>query len=218
MIVICPKCSSKFVVKADMIGAKGRKVRCSKCKEQWLQSPDKKALQELKKLNIAKTPNKASPMKKGANVPSIQREKTSILKIASFSLATIILLFAISFANIIALQDKYPSYYNAIFGENSKGLAFYDIKINKIDLENHRDIFILGKVVNESSKIKDMPKVRLAIFDKNNEAIQDIIFELQDEKINPNQAIEFQNKISNIPFEAEKIAIDLGNSVELYSR
>ena len=40
MLVICPKCSCSYLVRADQIGTLGRAVRCGACKTQWVAMPD----------------------------------------------------------------------------------------------------------------------------------------------------------------------------------
>lgn len=40
MILTCPECSTKYVVKDDAIPAGGRQVRCAACKASWHQDPD----------------------------------------------------------------------------------------------------------------------------------------------------------------------------------
>ena len=40
MIVTCPSCYIKFKVDSAALGAKGRKVRCSKCAHDWFQVPE----------------------------------------------------------------------------------------------------------------------------------------------------------------------------------
>jgi predicted Zn finger-like uncharacterized protein len=40
MIITCPSCATQFFVPDDKIGPHGRRVRCAKCAEQWLQKPE----------------------------------------------------------------------------------------------------------------------------------------------------------------------------------
>jgi len=40
MIVTCPSCDIRFKVDTAALGAKGRKVRCSKCAHDWFQTPE----------------------------------------------------------------------------------------------------------------------------------------------------------------------------------
>ena len=40
MILTCPACDTKYVVKDDAIPPQGRQVRCASCKHSWHQDPD----------------------------------------------------------------------------------------------------------------------------------------------------------------------------------
>ena len=40
MILTCPACDTKYVVKDGAIPPGGRQVRCASCKHSWHQSPD----------------------------------------------------------------------------------------------------------------------------------------------------------------------------------
>lgn len=47
MILTCPECSASYNVPAEAIGPEGRTVRCKKCKHEWFQKGEKKALEDL---------------------------------------------------------------------------------------------------------------------------------------------------------------------------
>src|SRR5687768_4774940 len=40
MPIICPHCSTSYAVNPATLGAAGRTVRCSRCKEVWLARPE----------------------------------------------------------------------------------------------------------------------------------------------------------------------------------
>ncbi|MCY7280788.1 MAG: zinc-ribbon domain-containing protein [Sphingomonas bacterium] len=43
MILTCPACTTKYVVKDGAIPPAGRQVRCASCKHSWHQAPDEAA-------------------------------------------------------------------------------------------------------------------------------------------------------------------------------
>jgi predicted Zn finger-like uncharacterized protein len=47
MILTCPSCSASYNVPNEAIGVDGRTVRCKKCKHEWFQAGEKKALEDL---------------------------------------------------------------------------------------------------------------------------------------------------------------------------
>src|SRR5438046_8269275 len=40
MHIVCPHCTTSFAIKPGTLGAAGRTVRCSRCKEVWLARPE----------------------------------------------------------------------------------------------------------------------------------------------------------------------------------
>lgn len=40
MILSCPACNARYLVKSGSIGLEGRMVKCAKCSHQWFQDPD----------------------------------------------------------------------------------------------------------------------------------------------------------------------------------
>ena len=46
MRIVCPHCTTSFAIKPGTLGAAGRTVRCSRCKETWLAHPDD-AIEEM---------------------------------------------------------------------------------------------------------------------------------------------------------------------------
>ncbi|MEM9468686.1 MAG: zinc-ribbon domain-containing protein [Pseudomonadota bacterium] len=53
MIIECPSCSARYLLKTDAIGEEGRVVRCHKCGHQWHQEPDEGAEVDLSALSAA---------------------------------------------------------------------------------------------------------------------------------------------------------------------
>ena len=47
MILTCPACSTKYVVKDGAIPASGRQVRCASCKHSWHQDPEEQAAEPV---------------------------------------------------------------------------------------------------------------------------------------------------------------------------
>ena len=40
MHIVCPHCTTSYAIKPATLGAAGRTVRCSRCKETWLARPE----------------------------------------------------------------------------------------------------------------------------------------------------------------------------------
>jgi predicted Zn finger-like uncharacterized protein len=60
MHIVCPHCSTSYAINPSTLGAEGRTVRCSRCKEVWLARPEQARF----------TPVMASSMASGGNPPA----------------------------------------------------------------------------------------------------------------------------------------------------
>ena len=79
MILTCPACSASYNVPAEAIGAEGRTVRCKKCKHEWFQKGEKRALEDLINL-IESTDIEVDDIafddgKKKVSPPPVKKEK-----------------------------------------------------------------------------------------------------------------------------------------------
>ena len=43
MILVCPSCATRFNLDESRLGGKSRRVRCSRCKHEWVQAPESSA-------------------------------------------------------------------------------------------------------------------------------------------------------------------------------
>ncbi|MGH7123417.1 MAG: zinc-ribbon domain-containing protein, partial [Stellaceae bacterium] len=57
MIVVCPQCSTRYLVDPRALGADGRRVRCAQCSHTWHHKPPAEALAELE--TVAPLPSPA---------------------------------------------------------------------------------------------------------------------------------------------------------------
>ena len=70
MILTCPNCATRYVVKDGSIGPKGRKVRCANCQHSWHQDADPATLVEETPLGTAAVDEGAPP----ADPPAVPPE------------------------------------------------------------------------------------------------------------------------------------------------
>src|SRR3954453_20354224 len=59
MHIICPHCTTSYAINPATLGAGGRTVRCSRCKETWLARPEDAI--EMAEAMPAAMPNPAQP-------------------------------------------------------------------------------------------------------------------------------------------------------------
>jgi predicted Zn finger-like uncharacterized protein len=91
MHIICPHCTTSYAIDPATLGAAGRTVRCSRCKEVWLARPEDAVVTQALVPSMAETgadaPNSAAPA--GRNEPvggdQTQDQETPVVESPSIS-------------------------------------------------------------------------------------------------------------------------------------
>ena len=103
MLISCTSCNSKYLVNSADLKPSGRKVKCSKCGNQWYQSllkddllTDKPAEIPLPQYSI-KSNNKINEKLKTPNLPSTYVKEKKVSVINSILVVLIVLIFISSF-------------------------------------------------------------------------------------------------------------------------
>ena len=168
MIVQCPRCETTFSL-ADELYQVGRKVRCSQCKNVF-------ALPEVPPSQPADEAPSASPSKV-SKIASGKRQKIILL------VAFLVVLTGIGYGgymlySLFAKDDSSASF--DAYTETVNGLPEVDKDaLTSIDLENVRQVMVnnakigkltvvLGDIVNNSDKPKQMLSVRVFLLDQAN--------------------------------------------------
>lgn len=215
MIITCPECSSQFAVKAEVIGATGRKVRCAKCKHNWFQAPP--TSEELPPPETIQEEPKHEPEENSA-LPAIINTKvpSAVKAIMLGAISAFILTIFIITSNSILPSMSFL--YN-IFGiYDAKGLALYDVKIEKTESGQYFDLNLSGKISNDSKENKHIPKIKIEILDKNRKKLSSIVLEDNEGIIKAGEKLEFENKIPHISKDSEIIVVDMGNKIDISGR
>jgi predicted Zn finger-like uncharacterized protein len=220
MIVTCPNCSTRFVVKAEALGAKGRKVRCAKCEHAWFQEPDQEALASLAAISpppIAE-PKSVTPLPEGGNVPVVTNHKAPLLYKIAFAAVLLVFFIGVSVINANDVLPKMGGYYGMFGLYDSKNFALADVKIEKSENGASKDLLIGGKIVNQSAEKRVIPSLRLTIYGKDKKKLKEITLGSEGAMLEGGKSVDFQNKIPMISPDSETVVMDLGNYLDLASR
>ncbi len=192
MILTCPNCSIQFNLNDDLLGNKGRKVKCSSCGEVWFQEPEQLAediseeipeeiveeiVEEVEEGGIAEeiTPdeeiNNIDEVKQKPEKPdNLDKNKAISIGIAA-SIFFIILIYLL--ANSANFTKKYPSMHSfyALFGIelniSGQGLVFDQV----IASNNGKMIDIIGNIINIEAKNKEVPAIEISLMGANDSLI-----------------------------------------------
>jgi predicted Zn finger-like uncharacterized protein len=214
MIITCPGCSTKFIVRTGAIGINGRRVRCTKCTNSWFQLPEEEAETSFSYESIEIT-----PIPKGSNLPAITRRYATPLYIKlAFISAIILLLFALTIAYSNKMRPYIGWYYDAIGVYDDIGLSLQNISVQKDSTDDHRSLLLTARIVNESETDKIIPNLRVQMLDRNYKKINIKTFDFKNAILTPGSDMSFEDVAENIPDGVEIVIIDIGNPLNLAAR
>lgn len=210
MLISCENCSTKYLVPDESIGAAGRLVKCSNCGHKWVQypqSPDIRTRSEPYEDLPRNKSLQALPSGEGVSIKFILA--TALLFLIFISLA-----FVAAFPNVKSDNSLYEKV--GLF--RTDGLEFKDIEFRKVKREDKYVLVIKGAVVNTGDKPVNLNGIRIIITDDKDKKMTSLVYENDKKTINPGERIPFEPKIANVPENAQKIFVDIGNGLELFFR
>lgn len=81
MILTCPECATRFLIKDEALGANGRTVRCSQCAATWFASPDPEILslnENMRDTEIEMEPVAPSSVQASVQIPEPNPAENSV--------------------------------------------------------------------------------------------------------------------------------------------
>lgn len=227
MILECPSCHNRYLVDPRAVGAKGRTVRCAKCRYEWFAEPPREQpADDVLSVEDAVEKQEIPPIPKGSSVPVIAmpRGVPIGLKVATFSLAVLCLLVSLVFfhGSIIAAVPRYADVYAAMGMYSSEGVVFADLEYEKAapegDEKQFKDIHVFkGYLVNTSSQPRKVPNVLITLDGKDGQTLrrQPLV---SSAVLAPGESTAFGVPLTTSPESLRHAIIELGSPYELYLR
>jgi len=222
VIIICPSCSTQYVIPDGAITQKGRLVKCTKCAHQWLE----------KSTSSEEIPHKEDPiLNKAADhpVPAIVIAKIpTSFKITAIILSILVISSFLTFNSDIVTKifPQTKDLYARLGIYNSDGWVFNNFTFQKHQTENGLNLIVKGFIKNESTTPKYIPIISIALRDKNKDKLlSHIVYPAEktpDQEgsvvptiLNPGESFAVNTKITNLTELAQYLNIDFGNQLEL---
>jgi predicted Zn finger-like uncharacterized protein len=162
MIVICPKCSKRYMLDNALLPPEGRQVRCISCEEVWRQIPNPPSL-------INPPPFLGIPSSEETIEIRRVPQKRSFLLGSIIILAFILCLISgLIFARntIVAFWPKSEQIYNLMGLQVSlpgAGLLISNLASHTIQDGPIEMIIVTGDVLNTSDKVRPIPPLKIFI-------------------------------------------------------
>ncbi len=178
MIVVCPKCNTKYRIKDELIDPEGTKLKCSRCGNIFVypqKSEEEKKEEKIEKKSEIDT---KFPQEKISLEQPVIKEKKGLKKLV------IVLFLFLGVVAGVGLWHFYPSISeklpflsksktklkkissNATSVEAVKKISIEDVKQYFVKNEKIGNILVIeGRAVNNFDKPKDLIKIEASLFD-----------------------------------------------------
>lgn len=210
MIISCPNCNAGFFVSPTQIGATGRRVKCSKCKNIWhaIVQEDNMPKKELVAERINETPSYIS----GTNLPAIIP-----VKIHPFLFAAPLVLIKLI---LLSFWFFFPSITSKIglCGPMcvDKNTRIEDVAYNYDT--NEKKIIVEYAIANHSKQKISVPSVQLNLINSKDDVLRSVISDGKGLSIEPNSSIKARTEFNDVSKDSNLIQISLGNQIKFWFR
>lgn len=233
LTLICDQCGTSYAVNQAAIPVEGRVVRCIKCGHTWQYTPPN--TQENPTQSTVATNNanvfagkSSRPSSNAATQKAFSREVPVIpemvaplwLKLLTLILVPleIVLFFLVMGDWVIEKVPSFTPLYHSIGMFRSEGVILKGVQIKKELLEDSEHLVISGKIVNTMADARTLPRLRIALLDKDKKEIASHTLRSSGKKLKPQEEYVMSNKITRIPSSAEYLGLDIGGKMELVLR
>jgi len=228
MILKCPACHTRYLVAPSALGASGRKVRCARCGQSWFELPP--VSEELRRAAeaaggrrapaaepVLHGPQSPRPLPPGSNLPALLPPRRPYRQGLGWLALVLALIggIAAGLAWREPIARAWPPigrlYALAGFGAAAAAPAFNLRKLKSERVVEHGRALlrVSGEIVNLSADELPMPRIRLALKDREAREIEHWTEILATRRIGAGQAIGFSAALADPPAEAISLQVTL---------
>ena len=231
MILSCSACSTRFLVDPALLAPKGRMVRCAKCGHQWRQTPSDDLAEDSAEdaatgslgnpAEDAAPPLEAGPrtIPKGSDLPAFPRKPTrrgGALGWVALAGVVIAVLGAGTVARdgIVAFWPPAAQLYELAGLEIESlpfGLEFRNLKNSERTEDGVKVLIIEGEVKNISKFSYEVPKLRAALRNAEQDEIKSWTFSAVQTRLLPGESAPFVTQVKDPPSMATGVTITFVN-------
>src|SRR5437899_1646811 len=186
MHIVCPHCTTSYAINPATLGATGRAVRCSRCKETWLARPEDAV--EL----AAAAPTAWAGM--GARILGLLIGRSAVVRL---------------------LPQTATDYTMVGLEVNLRGLAFKDVKVSNETVDGKPVLVIEGTIVGETKQPVEVPRLRFSVRDAQGTEIYAWNAVLEQPVLKPGERAYFKSRLASPPPEGRNIDVRFFNKRDL---
>jgi len=197
MIITCPECKTRYMIKSDKLGLDPKTVRCAKCKHQWSVNPSptgymsddsKPPLPPVARLDA---PN-LNKHQKELNA-KIKKRKTIVFSILFGFVLTCLALLVVFRNSVVSIKPELATIYELVglsleeSNKNVTGLVIQDVERQQDTQSNMTVLIFSGKIKNQSEIEVPVPNVKVQLFDEDGILLDEWTAQAEQKTLKPNQ-------------------------------
>lgn len=223
MFITCPECSTRYVVKADAIGAEGRKVKCAKCDHKWHQDPPSDDEREVAATAVDTTPQETAEIKTDKRkLPVVTDSKEPIVS-KWMKAAVFLLLICNAVGGVIVYKDEITMhmpqakkfYEMAGLHDAKDGIIMYDISVIEAPWKETTAKWISGVLYNSEEEDIAIQKIRISMLDQEYKKIGERYFPTNDQALAAKEELPFRAPLPRMPEDTAHLVVDMGNDLHM---
>jgi predicted Zn finger-like uncharacterized protein len=226
MILTCPSCSTRYFADGASLGPKGRAVRCAACGHTWharegdeepplednVEADGDSASLDLSEEQFEPPPPPPASPRAGnrplaPGAPNVRRH----MFLWSAAGAAVLALMALAVVFRVEVVRAWPrtasAYAAAGFTVTAEGLVFENIAAEPGYADGEPLLTITADVRNTSGRARDVPPVRIGLYDDNGEELFSWSVALDVAALEPRQAARFTAKLAQPPADAQDLEL-----------
>jgi len=218
MILTCPSCQKRFVVDDSALRPAGRTVRCSRCRHTWHEpAPAGPAAPEPPRIVVEppapRPPERVRPRRETSAAVDQTRRRLSAAALAWIALAVVVVAVVGGFLamreSVVTAFPAAERIYAAIglAEEPGVGLDLRRVASREVARNGSRVLMVEGEIANISDKVRDVPRMRAALFDERDRELRSWTFSAPDPKLVPGEASKFVTELESPPAGAVRLTI-----------
>jgi predicted Zn finger-like uncharacterized protein len=218
MIVVCPQCSTRYLVDPRALGAGGRRVRCAQCAHTWHHQPPPEALAELETVappvdpapraprvepEFDRPPLDEEPGERRIQLPALAEPRRRPWLAVGWLLLLLVVGLAVGGAvwerdAVIRMWPPAARFYSLF------GLAVAQPRdVLKVTAQPRRDeengvprLVIEGEVANVSPEAQQVPKLKVELKAADGRVVQSWTFDVSTERLLPGASVPFTTSVA----------------------
>lgn len=229
MIVTCPHCQTRYQLRPESLGEKGRTVRCSSCGERWFVPPRPDARPAhppadpgepaAPAAGAAPTFPTPEPEPEPAPLPAPMagappaRQRSILGWLLLTILALLVAGLVVGREEVVARFPEALALYERV-GIKVRlplGVEFRNLSSEQRLQEGHRQLVVRGEIANVASRLRELPPIRVGLLDGERREIGSSRFDPPQPALEPGAIAKFEVTIEEPPPSAQSFTVSFGD-------